>query len=220
MTSSGYKQFFQKELTDRENSLTAIAACASRGQADTLHRVISDALQNTALCAVEIHEVLLQVHLFAGFPAAIEGLAVLKQVVQEQNITSELPLPEHLSTAEMVERGEALLAAVYGEKTERLLSFLEALSPVLRDWIVTDGYGKVFGREGMPLHEKELCVIACLCVLDWPRQLQAHIRGGVRVGLTREKICAAMRLALLINSLKHYESADIDELYNRSISSL
>ncbi len=220
MTSSGYKQFFQKELTDRENSLTAIAACASRGQADTLHRVISDALQNTALCAVEIHEVLLQVHLFAGFPAAIEGLAVLKQVVQEQNITSEPPLPEHLSTAEMVERGEALLAAVYGEKTERLLSFLEALSPVLRDWIVTDGYGKVFGREGMPLHEKELCVIACLCVLDWPRQLQAHIRGGVRAGLTREKICAAMRLALLINSLKHYESADIDELYNRSISSL
>ncbi len=215
-----HKQFFQDALTARENSLVVIASCSSRGQSHVLRQAIADALLNDVLTVAEVHELLLQVHLFAGFPAAIEGLVVLREVLQEHGLESSAPIPEHLSQDDLKLRGEELLAAVYGDKTQRLLSFIGKLSPVLRQWIVIDGYGKVFGREGFSLCEKELCVIACLCVLDWPRQLQAHIRGGVRAGLGREKICAAMRLALLINSLKYYDSADIDELYSKAISSL
>ena len=71
---------------------------------------------------------------------------------------------------------------VYGEKSEKLISNIKEFSPDLAEWLVLEGYGKVLGRKGLSLKERELSIVAVLTVLGFEDQLYSHINGAFRAG--------------------------------------
>jgi 4-carboxymuconolactone decarboxylase len=63
-------------------------------------------------------------------------------------------------------------------------------------WMVEEGYGKVLGRPGLDLRDRELCIVALLAVLDAPRQLHSHLRGALNVGTPPPEVAEALEAAL------------------------
>jgi 4-carboxymuconolactone decarboxylase len=61
--------------------------------------------------------------------------------------------------------------------------------------MVAEGYGKVLGRPGLPLVDRELCIVAMLAVLQAPRQLYSHLRGALHAGATESDVRFALTQA-------------------------
>ena len=74
----------------RERELVVVAALCALGNAAPQLRVHVHAALHVGCTATEIVEVVMQMSVYAGFPAALNGLAVVRDVFAERGIS--LPL--------------------------------------------------------------------------------------------------------------------------------
>jgi alkylhydroperoxidase/carboxymuconolactone decarboxylase family protein YurZ len=51
----------------------------------------------------------------------------------------------------------------------------------MAEWLIVEGYGKVLGRTGLTLKEREICIVSILSALKFKDQLYSHINGSVKV---------------------------------------
>lgn len=133
--------------------------------------------------AIEVEEVLVQSYLFLGFPAALNALGVWRDCSGRRP-----PAATGGALGTWERRGEEVCRRVYGDIYPRLRGNIAALHPDMDRWMVTEGYGKVLGRSGLGLREREICIAALLAVLDAPVQLRSHFRGCVRLGASPEEM--------------------------------
>lgn len=139
---------------------------------------------------VTVEEVLLQSHLFIGFPDALNALGLWRRV------SGTVPSPSIGEDAVLWEaRGPEVCARVYGVNYEKLRENVRALHPDLDGWMVTGGYGRVIGRPGLDLATRELCIAALLAVWNVPRQLHSHLRGALNAGASAEQVTEAVETA-------------------------
>jgi 4-carboxymuconolactone decarboxylase len=137
-----------------------------------------------------VDEILLQGHLFVGFPIALNAIALWRE------LSGSLPDPaSEESEAEWEERGERVCEAVYATSYRALRDRVAALHPDLDRWMVTGGYGRVIGRPAVDLVTRELCIVALLAVWDVPVQLHSHLRGALNAGATPAEVDAALAIA-------------------------
>jgi 4-carboxymuconolactone decarboxylase len=175
-------------LTAQQRALVRLAAATASGDAGVLESAVDHAFEHAMPEAVE--EVLLQAHLFVGFPRALQALALWRE--RAGPVTADT---EEADPAEWARRGERVCRVVYGGQYERLRSNVTALHPVYERWMLVDGYGKVLGRPRLPLLERELCIVAQLAVLGALRQLYSHIRGAMHAGATDADVGGALEEA-------------------------
>lgn len=172
-------------------ALLAVAAALGTRDAARLSAALAEAARSAEATAVE--EVILQSHLFVGFPDALNALAAWRDV-------SGRPAP--LDTTDdpdgWTERGERVCAAVYGANYARLRENVRALHPDFEGWMVTGGYGRVIGRPGLDLVTRELAIAALLAAWDAPRQLHSHLRGALNVGATAAEVDEAVEAACAV----------------------
>ncbi|MDX3807330.1 carboxymuconolactone decarboxylase family protein [Bosea thiooxidans] len=81
----------------REREIATIAALAALGNAAPQLKVHIEAGLNVGLKENEIVEILIQMAVYAGFPAALNGLFAAKEVFQARRSAGESALPGHLS---------------------------------------------------------------------------------------------------------------------------
>ena len=172
-----------------------------------------------------VEEALVQSYLFLGDPAALNGLALWREVEAERRGEDRHGTRAE-STAEASARGgagrrrdpgddgqegsahssadrdgwrvrgEEVCATVYGGQYGRLRENIRALHPEMEGWMLEEGYGKVLGRPGLALATRELCIVGLLAVSDWPTQLYSHLRGARNAGASDAEVTAALELAL------------------------
>jgi len=155
-----------------------------------------------------VEEVLLQSYLFLGFPAALDGLTRWRR---RQPIPTQETAPE--TPADWEERGPDILERVYGGQAHRLRANVRALHPALERWMVLEGYGKVLGRAGLTLAQRELAISAQLAVLGPSPQLYSHLRGALRVGAKPEEIEATLAMVS-----SRTEGPEIWEVWDRVLA--
>jgi 4-carboxymuconolactone decarboxylase len=173
---------------DREALVELSAALASRS-APALERALRFA--DRLAPAQEVREVLLQAHLFVGFPIVLEAMMLWRKISSAPPPAETAPEGEEVWT----ERGEKVCRAVYGENYEKLRRNVRALDPDLDRWMVVGGYGRVIGRGGLDLATRELCIAALLAVWKSPRQLHSHLRGALNAGADPDEVAAAVEIA-------------------------
>ena len=172
----------------REALVDVSAAIAARDE-EQLRRALT--LARRFADAASVDEVLLQAHLFVGFPIVVEafvrwrGIAPLATIADEDAGVQE----------SWASRGTAVCRAVYGARYEQLRVNVNALHPSLERWMVEHGYGRVIGRSALDLATRELCIVALLAVWDAPRQLRSHLHGALNAGATRLEVEAALDVA-------------------------
>lgn len=164
------------------------AAAMSRGNADEAARGIVQ-LRAAGAPRRLAEECALMLMLYAGYPAALEGLRTLNVAWPGRARRTREGGP-----AIWRARGVKLCRRVYGPAYARLVPAVRALHPDLAAWMVEQGYGRVLSRAGADEVTRELVTIASLAALGWERQLVSHVLGAVRVGARLEQALVALAL--------------------------
>jgi 4-carboxymuconolactone decarboxylase len=168
-------------------ALVALSAALATRERD---RVVS-ALEQARLAADprQVDEIILQAHLFVGFPDALRAMVLWREMSPA--------VPEGPTDDDEIwtDRGERVCRTVYADNYERLRSRVTRLHPDLDRWMVVGGYGRVLGRPGVDLVTRELCIVALLAVWNAPDQLHSHLRGALHAGARVGEVEAALRIA-------------------------
>lgn len=166
----------------------ALSAALATRDREVVERAVRRAAEEADPDAVE--EMLLQSHLFVGFPDALTALALWREA-------SGRPAPAALGEAPegWKARGERVCATVYAANYPRLRANVAAIHPEMDRWMVEGGYGRVLGRPGLDLATRELCILALLAVWNAPRQLHSHLRGALNAGAGVEEVGRAVEVA-------------------------
>jgi len=178
---------------EKKYLLSLICSAAALRLDDILEELIllakSKRIPNTKL-----YEALLQNYLFTGYPSAIISLKILNKHIRSSRKTTS----DDMNLYHFKDRGEKNCKTIYGNKYEKLIANVTSFSPELSEWLVLEGYGKVLGREGLSLKERELCIVSVLSALKFEDQLYSHINGAFRVGANEKDINAVIEnLSLL-----------------------
>jgi 4-carboxymuconolactone decarboxylase len=175
-------------LVPSRRALVRVAAALGTRDAAAVRAALAEAAGVADATAVE--EVILQSHLFVGFPDALNALAAWREV-------SGLPAPPALdeTAAEWEGRGEQVCEAVYGRNYLKLRDNVRRLHPDFEGWMVAGGYGRVIGRPGLDLATRELCIATLLAVWNVPRQLHSHLRGSLNAGASIDEVDVAVGVA-------------------------
>jgi 4-carboxymuconolactone decarboxylase len=166
-------------VDERTRALVRLSAALTG--AETRQHVAMDAA--AALDPGGAEEVLLQSHLFLGYPAALNALSLWRRRTGRP-----APAPEPDAPDLWRRRGEAVCEEVYAGHYRALRALMAQIHPDLDRWAVQDGYGKVLGRQGLDLRTRELCVAAQLAGSNATRQLHSHLRGCLNVGASPEEV--------------------------------
>lgn len=162
--------------------LGAVLALVSISEFDTLEFYLNFLLDR-GLHPSDIHEILLQSHLFAGFPRAITGLEIFVRSLRNQGLDlRDFRNMESHKREKRLRRGRKLFEKVYRNNAKAVLKSLRSLSPQYDRWVLEDAYGCVLSRPFLSGKVRELCAVAALTVTGGPRQLRSHIMGAVNVG--------------------------------------
>ena len=87
------------------------------------------------------------------------------------------------------ELGLEMVGKVNGPGSRAIKDALAETAPDFYRWMIESSYGGLFARPGLGLREREIATIAALTAMgDVRPQLEAHIQGGLNVGLSREEI--------------------------------
>jgi 4-carboxymuconolactone decarboxylase len=175
-------------VTEAVEALVRVAAALATRDAAVLRPTLQAAVREAEPGAVD--EVLLQSHLFVGFPDALNAVALWRELSGTPP-----PAPGGEDPAGWTARGERVCAAVYAGNYHRLRENVRGLHPELDDWMVTGGYGRVIGRPALALATRELCIAALLAVWNVPRQLHSHLRGALNAGAPMGEVERAVEIA-------------------------
>jgi 4-carboxymuconolactone decarboxylase len=176
MTATAEDQSTLRVLDDATRALVRLAAVISAGTEQAMREEMSSA--HGRVPAAWVEELILQSYLFAGFPRALNAMREWRRYEPEVATSSES------NDAETVRAdGVATCSAVYGSMYDRLRQNIRGLHPLLDEWMITEGYGKVLSRPALGLGRRELCVVAACAASGQDRQLHSHLHGAVNVGV-------------------------------------
>jgi 4-carboxymuconolactone decarboxylase len=184
MTASVDDQRTLSALDDATRALVRLAAVVSAGTEQAVRDEMARA--HGRVPAVWVEELLLQSYLFAGFPRALNAMREWRRF--EPHVAS----ADSTVVDDRHADGVETCSAVYGSMYDRLRHNIRALHPLLDDWMITEGYGKVLSRPALDLGRRELCIVAACAASDQDRQLHSHLHGALNVGVAPTVIDAAL----------------------------
>jgi 4-carboxymuconolactone decarboxylase len=176
----------------RTRHLGRITAAAAAGRrqplADWYRAAIAEGIP-----AADLQEATLQVFLFGGFPRTLAAFEELKLGLDGADPTP--PQEEGAGDVDYMERGLEVFRKVYGRHTEAVTQKLYDLHPDFARFILRGAYGRVLGRPFLSIEDRELLAVAMLAALGSHRQLRAHVRGCLRIGVEAAEVRRALTAA-------------------------
>jgi 4-carboxymuconolactone decarboxylase len=88
------------------------------------------------------------------------------------------------------EKGLEIRSAVLGkEYVDNSIKNADDFNRPLQQLVTEYCWGAVWGREGLDRKTRSFLNLAMISALNRPHELEMHIKGAVRNGLSREEIC-------------------------------
>lgn len=180
-------------LDVKAKSLAIIAMLAAAGNHTSALRLhLSGALAN-GVTREELIEVLIQLSVYRGFPAALNAFAVARETFADTTVAT--PAAFTTASAETrvarLDRGRATLAKTSGASGDAVVRSFDDIAPDLGRMIVEHSYGEVFARAGIDMKTRELTACAALAAVGsktTETPLRVHINAALNVGATQEEV--------------------------------
>jgi len=128
------------------------------------------------------YEIMLQSYLLLGFPRMLSAAEALHRVWPSVGDDSEPAGVDPRDCVNWFEAGQKLCRRIYAENYEKLMRRVTAMSSEIFDWMILEGYGKVYSRPGADPVTRELANVSVLVVENREQQLHSHMRGALHVG--------------------------------------
>ncbi len=186
-------KFILKSNDSEIKFLCFISACISGKKFDSLRHILILAKSNN-ISPTKIYETIIQIYLFCGFPATIEALKIFNKLFPSfKKKHSEFDLNLY------IKKGQKNCRNIYRDNYYKLLDNFTNLSPDLKDWMIIEGYGKVMGRTGLILKERELINVTLLSTNYYEHQLYSHLKGAINTNSSVKLIKEIINLTSLFN---------------------
>lgn len=156
--------------------LAELVSCSSAKKFNKLRLMLAEIPENN-VNPTPIYESILQLYLFNGFPCTIESLKIFKE-----RFPKFTPDNEQYNVNLFEKRGIINCKQVYNGNFDKLQLNIANMSPDLAEWMIVEGYGKLMGRSGLSLQDRELLNVAMLCTNYAEHQLYSHIKGSFNTG--------------------------------------
>lgn len=179
--------FSRPGLEPRWREIATIAALTALGNATPQLKWHISAALNIGVRPEQVIDIMYISAVYHGFPAALNGIAAVREVLAGKNIRYRPVKQER--TEDRRSRGIAAMEATSRGAGEKVVAALQDIAPEMADFILEFSYGDIFSRGILSPGETEIVAIAGMCAAGTQRpQLIIHIRTGLNVGLTREQI--------------------------------
>ncbi|MGW1125578.1 carboxymuconolactone decarboxylase family protein [Streptomyces sp. NPDC002526] len=175
-------------LTRRQRQLSTVAALAAMGNAAPQLRFHIGGALNVGCTRQEIVEVLIHVCVYAGFPAALNGLAAAREVFESRPDEPPFVPATDAPGGDRYARGQQALADIDGHAGQQVIDSLKDIAPDLARYVLEFSFGDIYSRTGLDLPTRELVTVAlCTALGTVGPQLRVHLHGLLNVGGTREE---------------------------------
>jgi 4-carboxymuconolactone decarboxylase len=186
-------------LTLKHKEIAAVSALVAMGNAAPQLKTRLNGALNAGCSLDEVSEVILQMSAYAGFPAAINAMKVLKEVVLERNGSGHEHGPAETamkrSRADRYETGVEWLSKLDPNIVRAFEDEFESVMPDIARYTIEYGYGDVYSRQGLVLKSRQMATISAVAALGTaPVLLRFHINCGLNVGLTEQEIMEVMTI--------------------------
>ncbi|MBO0803148.1 MAG: carboxymuconolactone decarboxylase family protein [Nocardiopsaceae bacterium] len=179
------------DLTLRQRQIINVAALTALGTAAPQLRFHIGAALHVGVTRREIVETILHMTVYAGFPAAINGIAAAREAFTAAG-NAEDPVSEP-TAGNRYERGLEALRQIDGHVGEQVIASLADIAPDLARYIIEFSFGDVYSRGGLDLRTRELATVAaCTAMGTAAPQLRVHLHGLLNAGGTRAEAVAAI----------------------------
>ncbi|MGW1864284.1 carboxymuconolactone decarboxylase family protein [Streptomyces mauvecolor] len=176
-------------LTLRQRQIATVGALAALGNAAPQLRFHIGGALNVGVSPAEIVEILIHTAVYAGFPAALNGIGAAREVFEARPEVAATPVDTEPLPGDRYERGLAKLTEVDGHAGDQVVASLRDIAPDLARYIIEFAFGDVYSRSALDLKSRELATIAmCTALGTAGPQLRVHIHGFLNVGGTREEV--------------------------------
>jgi alkylhydroperoxidase/carboxymuconolactone decarboxylase family protein YurZ len=169
--------------------LSKIAAAGASGRFDTTEQLFRQG-KEAGLSELQMYETVLNLLPYVGYPRTLSTMMSFQKVyphyIRERSGGKD-PQPtepwQDYAPKVWVERGAQIQQQLGfgGPGAEAFTKQLMQLSPELTEWVRYDDFGRVFGRAGLSLIEREAIVIGVLIAQGAP-QIASHHRAMLHVG--------------------------------------
>lgn len=188
----GYGDVYADERLDPlSRQVATIAALTALGNAAPQLRFHIDAALNLGMAPEAIVEVIYITTVFAGFPAGLNGVAVLGQAFDVRGIKMAPVQPREGSRRE---RGLAAVSATSNASGQAVLDSLEDVAPDLGTFILDFAYGDIISRDVISPQWKEITMIAAAAARGtMAPQLAVHLHAALNVGCSKAQIAEVIK---------------------------
>ncbi|KAA3604490.1 MAG: hypothetical protein DWQ01_21880 [Planctomycetota bacterium] len=179
--------------------MAALAAAVDRDQGSRLQQAASALYQQDG--AEIFWEVLRQMHLFCGFPKVVRTLHALGDQLPSQ-------AGESAGASDRVQ-GQTVFEKLYGKDAEAVQQRLIALDPVLGNWILDHAYGRVLGRSGLSVEERERLAVLALAASNCWQQWRSHVRNSLRLGVPKAILISDLEAGNWLTAAQKEQARDL-----------
>ncbi|NER81816.1 MAG: carboxymuconolactone decarboxylase family protein [Leptolyngbya sp. SIO1D8] len=183
-----YGDVMSRDALDLQTrQLSTVAALAALGNAQPQLEYHINGCLNVGCSPAQVIEAILLSTVYAGFPAALNGVFSAREVFQEREVAF-TPSPSPTGN-DRYERGLQTLEQVSAGSGANVVQSLQDIAPDLARFIIEFSYGDIIARPGLDLRSKELATVALLTALGTAQpQLNVHINASLNVGASQEEI--------------------------------
>ncbi len=185
----GYADVFDRPgLPRAERELAAVSALAALGNAPNQLRFHIGGALNLGCTPEQIVETFLQISIYAGFPAAINGVMAAREVFYSKGVKV-VPTRHETDTSRRFETGCELLEHIDGAGGSAVIDSLADIAPDFGRFIIEYSFGDVYSRPVLSLREREMITVAsCIALGNCVPQLRLHMQGYLNVGGSKEQL--------------------------------
>jgi len=190
-----FGEIYAREILDnRTKEQAVVAALTAMGTAAPQLKVHIHAALHVGCTPEEIREIIIQMSAYAGFPATLNGMGILMEVLKETG--RDLSRASvHAGSKGRYERGKDWLSKIAPDQERVLKETFDPINPDITRYVIEFGYGDIYARGILPVRNRQAATIAALAAKGTaPSQLRFHIGGGLRAGLTEAEIVEIMLL--------------------------
>ncbi|GAB2540820.1 carboxymuconolactone decarboxylase family protein [Nocardia heshunensis] len=194
----GYGDIYHRPgLTLRQRQLMNVAALAAMGTAAPQLRFHINGALHVGVTPAEVVEAIIHISIYAGIPAAVNGLTEARTVFADHPEAASpvlvAPVAADETASQRYSRGLAALERIDGEAGHQVIAALADIAPDLARYIIEFSFADVYSRPGLDLVTRELVTVAaCTALATAGPQLRVHLHGLLNVGGTREEAIEAI----------------------------
>jgi 4-carboxymuconolactone decarboxylase len=171
----------------KQREIATVAALTALGSVRSPLKFHIHGMLNVGCTPQEVVETILHAVVYAGFPAAQDGMMIAREVFQERKLnfkpTSARP------DGDLYQLGIQNLQQTEGDRVKTIATRFANLAPDLSRFIVEFARGEIWNRRGLSLKSREFATLAMVTALgNQSNSVQAHVEGALRAGATETEI--------------------------------